>query len=292
MADNTILNPGVGGDTISTDDIGGSVKVQRVKIQIGADGAATDVSSANALPVSDNGGSLTVDGSVSLAAAVPAGTNNIGDVDVLTEPSSAADGGALPAVQKIIGGYDGTNTQVITTDASGRLVIVDGGGSLTVDGTVTANAGTGPWPVTDNGGSLTVDGSVVVSAGSITVNGAVTTQANGTAATAYTPQMYAAQTTTVRTVKGTGGVFAGYIVYNPNAAAIAYVQLFNVATATTVTLGTTVPDMILPIPPASAANVMSDVGIGFSLGIKLACTTTATGSTAPASGLDMTVYYK
>lgn len=32
-----------------------------------------------------------------------------------------------------------------------------------VSGTVTANAGTGPWPVTDNGGSLTVDGSVAVS---------------------------------------------------------------------------------------------------------------------------------
>lgn len=29
-----------------------------------------------------------------------------------------------------------------------------------VSGTVTANAGTGPWPVTDNGGSLTVDGTV------------------------------------------------------------------------------------------------------------------------------------
>jgi hypothetical protein len=35
--------------------------------------------------------------------------------------------------------------------------VSDGGGSLTVDGTVTANAGTGPWPVTDNGGTLSVD---------------------------------------------------------------------------------------------------------------------------------------
>lgn len=41
--------------------------------------------------------------------------------------------------------------------------VSDGGGSLTVDGTVTADAGAGPWPVTDNGGSLTVDGSVSVS---------------------------------------------------------------------------------------------------------------------------------
>jgi hypothetical protein len=34
------------------------------------------------LQIADNGGSITVDGSVSLAAAVPAGNNNIGDVDI------------------------------------------------------------------------------------------------------------------------------------------------------------------------------------------------------------------
>lgn len=50
MADNTILNAGAGGDTVSTDDIGGGVKVQRVKAQFGGDGSATDVSTANPLP--------------------------------------------------------------------------------------------------------------------------------------------------------------------------------------------------------------------------------------------------
>jgi len=51
VADNTPLNPGTGGDVIASDDIAG-VKHQRVKIQFGADGSATDVSSANPLPVS------------------------------------------------------------------------------------------------------------------------------------------------------------------------------------------------------------------------------------------------
>jgi hypothetical protein len=46
-----------------------------------------------------------------------------------------------------------------------------------VSGTVTANAGTGPWPVTDNGGSLTVDGTV-------TANLSGTTNAGATAKTA------------------------------------------------------------------------------------------------------------
>jgi hypothetical protein len=50
MADNTTLNPGTGGDVISTDDLG-AVKVQRVKVQIGVDGAAADVNVGNAMPV-------------------------------------------------------------------------------------------------------------------------------------------------------------------------------------------------------------------------------------------------
>jgi hypothetical protein len=50
VADNTILNAGSGGDTIATDDIGG-VKHQRVKVEFGADGSATDVSTSNPLPV-------------------------------------------------------------------------------------------------------------------------------------------------------------------------------------------------------------------------------------------------
>ena len=60
MADNTTLNTGSGGDTIASDDISG-VKHQRVKIQYGADGSATDVSDTNPLPIDDAGGSLTVD---------------------------------------------------------------------------------------------------------------------------------------------------------------------------------------------------------------------------------------
>jgi hypothetical protein len=66
--DNTTLNTGTGGDVIATDDIAG-VKYQRVKLVIGADGVNDgDVSSSNALPVSDNGSSLTVDGTVTANA--------------------------------------------------------------------------------------------------------------------------------------------------------------------------------------------------------------------------------
>jgi len=50
MADNTVLNTMSGGDTISTDDIGG-IKVQRMKVQYGSDGTATDVDTTTPLPV-------------------------------------------------------------------------------------------------------------------------------------------------------------------------------------------------------------------------------------------------
>lgn len=61
MADNTTLNSGTGGDTVASDDISG-VKFQRVKLTLGADGVNDgDVSSSNALPVSDNGSTLSVD---------------------------------------------------------------------------------------------------------------------------------------------------------------------------------------------------------------------------------------
>jgi hypothetical protein len=50
VADNTVLNSGSGGDTIASDDIGG-VKHQRVKVEFGADGSATDVAAAAPLPI-------------------------------------------------------------------------------------------------------------------------------------------------------------------------------------------------------------------------------------------------
>ena len=49
MADNIQLNPGVGGDVLAANDIGG-IKHQRIKVQYGETGQATDVSSTDPLP--------------------------------------------------------------------------------------------------------------------------------------------------------------------------------------------------------------------------------------------------
>ena len=103
-----------------------------------------------------------------------------------------------------------------------------------------------------------------------------------------TPKLYAAQTTTVRTAKNGPGALNGWFVTNPNAST-AYVQFFDVAGSGTVTLGTTVPVLSLGIPSTAAAN-MNGCNIEFVNGIRLAVTTTATGSTAPSTGCDVNVW--
>ena len=78
------------------------------------------------VPISDNAGSITVDGTVTIGTALPAGTNNIGDVDVLTLPSVTLASQGNPF--------------------SSAIPVSDNGGSITVDGTVAATQ-SGTWSV-------------------------------------------------------------------------------------------------------------------------------------------------
>ena len=104
----------------------------------------------------------------SFNVVVGAGTNNIGDVDVLTVPAPLSTTG---------GGTEATALRVtVASDSTGVLSVDDNGASLTIDnaqlsvvggGTeaaamrvTIANDSTGVLSVDDNGGSLTVDGTV------------------------------------------------------------------------------------------------------------------------------------
>lgn len=134
--------------------------------------------STGVLSVDDNGTSLTVDGTV---AATQSGTWNItnvsGTVSLPTGAATAAnqstiitavqllddvvatDGSAALTKLYQVGGTDGTNAQILSTNASGHLNIADGGNIITVDGTVsiTANSSVNLSQV---GGSNTVSGGV------------------------------------------------------------------------------------------------------------------------------------
>jgi hypothetical protein len=156
MADNIVITDGAMGTlNLASDEVGGA-QHQRIKLSLGADGVATDapgdgvyglkvdvtrvsatvpVSAAAALPVSDNGSTLSVDdGAGSLTVDAPANAPVAVRLSDGTSPISA-----LPV-----------------TDNGGTLSVDDGGGSLTVDGTVAATQ-SGTWTVGITGVGLTGD---------------------------------------------------------------------------------------------------------------------------------------
>jgi hypothetical protein len=108
---------------------------------------------------------------VDVVAALPAGTNNIGDVDVLTLPGTAAEAAALPSVFVVVAGDDGTDTHPLQLDASGHLqvdIAADsvgvGGGTQYTEDDVAAADPTGNMPVfvrEDSPVSVAADGDVV-----------------------------------------------------------------------------------------------------------------------------------
>ena len=79
-------------------------------------------------PLDDGNGKLNIN------ATLEAATVNIGDVDILTVPAplNLTGGGAESSALRV----------TLANDSTGVLSIDDNGGSLTIDGTVTANLGT------------------------------------------------------------------------------------------------------------------------------------------------------
>lgn len=94
---------------------------------------------------------LDVDSSGRLTANLAAGTNNIGDVDVLTVPAPLSTTG---------GGTEATALRVtLANDSTGLVSVDDNGGSLTVDGTVSIS---GTVTTTETCNSACVAGAVSV----------------------------------------------------------------------------------------------------------------------------------
>jgi hypothetical protein len=207
LADNIELSSGSGGATVKTDEVS-SVHIPCSKIVLGADN--TDggyVSSANPLPVSDAGGTLTVDGTV---AATQSGTWNVTNVSgTVSLPTGAATAAKQPAlgtagtassdvltVQGIASmtalKVDGSAVTQPVSDGGSTLSVDDGAGSLTVDNAALSVTGggaeasalrvtlasdsTGVLSVDDNGSTLSVDDG----GGALTVDGTVAATQSGT----------------------------------------------------------------------------------------------------------------
>jgi hypothetical protein len=209
------------------------------------------------------------DVTVSTLPALPAGTNNIGDVDVLTVPAPLSTTG---------GGTEATALRVtVATDSTGVVSIDDNGASLTVDyATTGSGTATGALRV-----ELPTNGT-----GVIATVGAVTALTNAlpagtnligdvgikprTSGGLSTHHAVSAGSTNATNVKASAGQLFGWFIYNNNAA-MRKVAFHN--TAGTPTAGASV-FFTLPIPGNGAANVVHETGIAFSTGIAF---TTVTG---------------
>lgn len=183
MADNTLLNLGVGGDTIATDDIGG-VKHQLVKVEWGVADTATPVSAANPMPVVQTGtlnvGTVsTVTAVTGITNALPAGANTIGAVNIaaaqtLATVTTVGTVSAVTAVGTITPGTAATslgkaedavhttgdvgvlalgvsraaNTTLVSADGDYAPFQVDASGNLKV--AIISGAGSGGTALADN----------------------------------------------------------------------------------------------------------------------------------------------
>ena len=95
MSDNTIINVGSGGDTIASDDVttlngsaSSGVKVQRMKAMHGADGTATDVSTASPMPIQPAAAYYVFATGNSSTSQLAASATFTGAIeDVLSQPS-------------------------------------------------------------------------------------------------------------------------------------------------------------------------------------------------------------
>ncbi len=116
MADNLEANPGTGGATFATDEIGG-VHYPRAKQVFGVDGVATDVSASDPLPVTDAavatavaaveaalGGTLTVDGTVAVTGVATEATlaSLLTSSQLIDDAIVADDAAFTPATTKVM----------------------------------------------------------------------------------------------------------------------------------------------------------------------------------------------
>jgi hypothetical protein len=253
---------------------------------------------------------------------------NAGSYLTTQDASSSATGSAVPSTAMMVGLNNGTNLTAVSSAGSDAL---SGNSYLAVSNTLyngaswdrirTANSASGTTgigllgaaamgiynssaPTASNGDyyALQLDSNanlkVNVAAGSgFTVQPGNTPNTtpwlvslNPSTTGGWSVSSQTTLTNTVVSIKAAAGQFGGYMFNNPNAA-VMYIQIFNIASGS-VTLGTTTPTYVVPIPAGASANVEFANGIAHATAISTAVTTTATGSTAPTTALTGFFLYK
>lgn len=266
--------------------VGGGTQATALRVTIASDstGLLSVDDNGSTLSVDDGGGVLTVDGTVAISGTVTvdlganndvtvtsgtvtanlaAGTNNIGDVDVLSIVPGTGATNLGKAIDTATGATDTGVLALATRD--------DDLGTLT--------------PADADNAQLRVDseGALWVTLKPNSTEGASTMNASSSdGATALT--------STAQAIKASAGTLKGYYIYNPNSSA-QFVQFYNTAQGS-VTVGTTSPLFMLTIPATSGANLWMPDGIQFSTAMSWAATSTAGGNGAPTTALDAVAWYK
>lgn len=155
MPDNVGYTPGTGA-TVAADDIGG-VLYQRVKLEIGDDGVAQDVSATNPMPVTgtvNTGLSQPLTDSQLRAAAVPISNQSLTNLDTdlgaLADAAATSDTGSFSVISFIKRAMQNWTTLLSRIPAlvGGRIPVDGSGVTQPISGTVTANTGL-TQPLTD-----------------------------------------------------------------------------------------------------------------------------------------------
>ena len=204
--------------------------------------------------------------------ALAAGTNNIGDIDVLTVPAdpfgvnadAASATGSISAKLRFIAAT-GIPVTALPAIPTGSNTI----GALTANQSVNVNQINSVTPLMGNGASGTGAQRVTIANDSTGQVGIVPLTAGGLSIS----RVISAASTNATSAKGSAGQVYGWYLSNINVA-VRYLKLYNKATAPTV--GTDVPVMTIAIPGNTAgagANVEFTTGIAFSTGIAYALTT-------------------
>lgn len=227
-------------------------------------------------PVTDNNGSLTVDGSVGVSGVVQVADNG----------GSLTVDGTVAATQS--GPWNVGITGIPSVAISGPVTVTDGNGPLTVDGTVAATQ-SGAWTTAISGTpTVTVGNASIPVTQSGTWQIQTTPGASATSA-ALTSFRTGTLSTAAQTVKAGSGRVYQYTFFNPNATTV-YVHLYDALIAN-VTAGTTTPKMSFAVPAGSTLDGYWSISHGFATGIAISASNNWDGSGAPTSTLQVTVGY-
>lgn len=261
---NVTVDNSTGASAVNIQDGGNSITVDWAgttpPIGAGTETAALRVTlatdSTGVVSIDDNGSSITVDGTIT--ANLSATDNAVLDqIEVNTSYGDNTGGGTESGALRV----------TIASDSTGVISIDDGGGTITVDGTVTANLS-----ATDNA----VLDDIAAKLAPHATNGHST----------YLNQ----DTSAISAVKGSAGTIYWISCMSTDATPV-YLNLYD---STTATLGSTTPTNQFIIPTQGDANGsgftinFGPLGVQYSTGIQVAAATSFNGSTDPGTNIVIT----